>query len=151
MTELATITGTRDDVVAEALTWEGTKYHHHARIKGVGVDCAQILVGVYAACGLVPELDLGNYRRDWHKHRAEELYRDQLLQYMRMLPEGEAPLRGDIALFRFDLTLSHAGILLDDAADYVLHAYILQGVVRTRICEEPLAGREVVYFSPWGT
>lgn len=32
----------RAAVAQEALAWLGTPYHHHARIKGVGVDCAQI-------------------------------------------------------------------------------------------------------------
>jgi hypothetical protein len=33
--------------VQEALTWLGIPYHHHARVKGVGVDCAQLLCAVY--------------------------------------------------------------------------------------------------------
>ena len=36
----------RAAVVAEAIAWLGTPYHHRARIKGVGVDCAQLALGV---------------------------------------------------------------------------------------------------------
>ena len=43
----------RQSIVAEALSWEGTPYHHHGRIKGVGVDCAMILAEVYHAVGLL--------------------------------------------------------------------------------------------------
>jgi hypothetical protein len=52
----------------------GTPYHHHARIKGVGVDCAQLLCGVYEAAGLVPHIETGHYPHDWHLHRGEELF-----------------------------------------------------------------------------
>lgn len=33
----------RAAVIAEAESWLSTPYHHEARIKGHGVDCAQIL------------------------------------------------------------------------------------------------------------
>ncbi len=34
------------DVVRTARTWLGTPYHHQGRLKGVGVDCAGLLIGV---------------------------------------------------------------------------------------------------------
>lgn len=49
------ITAQRQAVVAEAKTWIGTGFHHEARIKGAGVDCAQLLIAVFSACGFVPE------------------------------------------------------------------------------------------------
>ena len=33
---------TRAAIVAEAMSWIGTPYHSHARIKGVGVDLSLI-------------------------------------------------------------------------------------------------------------
>jgi len=64
----------RARVAAEAMTWRGTSYHHHGRIKGVGVDCAQILAAVFEAVDLIPPTDLGAYAREWHLHHGEELY-----------------------------------------------------------------------------
>jgi hypothetical protein len=46
----------RAAVVKEALTWLGTPYHHHARVKGVGVDCARLLCAVYEASACVPHI-----------------------------------------------------------------------------------------------
>ena len=60
-------------VVAEAKTWLRTPYHHAADIKGVGVDCAMILLRVYQAVGAVPpEVDPRPYPADWFLHRDEE-------------------------------------------------------------------------------
>lgn len=42
----------RDQIVTEARTWVGTPFHHQGRLKGVGVDCAGVAVGVAQACGL---------------------------------------------------------------------------------------------------
>lgn len=60
----------RRAVVAEALTWLRTPYHHAARIKGVGVDCAQFLIAVYAATGLIDDFTPDRYPPDWHLHRT---------------------------------------------------------------------------------
>lgn len=52
----------REQVVAEALSWLGTPYHHGARLKGIGVDCAGLLIGVSKALGLKPEsFDITGY------------------------------------------------------------------------------------------
>lgn len=143
------MTGTREDVVAEALTWYGTPYRHHGAVKGVGVDCAQILAQVYSACGLVPPIDLGNYRFDWHLHRAIEQYRDRLLEYVNKINEPDVPHHGDIALFRFGRTLSHAGIFVEDDQNTIIHPYIKLGTIISRLDEAPLQGRDVLFFTPW--
>ena len=33
-------------IILEAMDWVGTPYHHQARVKKVGVDCAQLVAGV---------------------------------------------------------------------------------------------------------
>lgn len=131
------------------MTWLGTPYHHHGRIKLVGVDCAQILCAVFEAVGLAPYVDLGNYAHDWHLHRAVEVYINRVAEYMTPLAEGEEPTTGDVALFKFGRTFSHGGILV--SPDTILHAYIGRGVILTRWREEdPLAGREALYFTSAG-
>jgi cell wall-associated NlpC family hydrolase len=44
-----------DDIVAEARSWVGTRFHHHAEKKNVGVDCVHLARAVYGAFGLLPE------------------------------------------------------------------------------------------------
>lgn len=133
----------RAAVVAEALTWLKTPYHHHARVKGVGVDCAQLLCAVYEACGLVPHIDPGNYAHDWHLHRGEEVF----VGWLQKAGAGEvrAPERarpGDVVLFRYGRAYSHGAVVVDDCgAGAVVHAYVGRGVIRLRLDdEEPLQG-----------
>lgn len=40
------------DVLAEARTWLGTPFRHQGRVKGVGVDCLGLVVGVGRSLGL---------------------------------------------------------------------------------------------------
>ncbi len=39
-------------IVAQARTWLGTPFHHQGRVKGVGVDCAGLILGVAAELGV---------------------------------------------------------------------------------------------------
>jgi NlpC/P60 family putative phage cell wall peptidase len=139
---------TRELVVAEALTWEGTPYRHHGRIKGVGTDCAQILCAVFEAVGMTGPVVLGNYARDWHMSRNVEMYLATMRTKFTELPAGVEPGPGDVAVFRFGRTYSHGGIVISQ--EEILHAYVGQGVIRTRWrTEAPLADRQAIYFTSW--
>lgn len=107
----------RKRIVAEAMSWLGTSYHHRARVKGAGVDCAQILIGVYAAVGLVAEFDTGEYPMDWMMHRDEERYLGFVVDHAN---EVESPLPGDVVLYRVGRCFSHGGIVI--AWPQILHA-----------------------------
>lgn len=134
----------RSAVAAEALSWLGTGYHHHARLKGVGVDCAHHLCAVFEACGLVDPIDPGYYATDWHLHRGEEVYEEWLARFAKRV---EAPHVGDVAVFKFGRCFSHGGVFVSD--DQVVHAYINVGVMLNRLCEAPLQGRDVHFWSVW--
>lgn len=53
-------------VVAEARRWLGTPYRHQARLLGVGVDCAGLVLGVGRALGLV-DFDYHDYSASPHR------------------------------------------------------------------------------------
>jgi len=101
----------REAVVAEAESWIGTPFHDGARVKGGGVDCAQLLVGVFSAPGvaLIPALDVPPYRPDWHLHQTDERYLRQILAHAREVPAPTGP--GDVALWRFGRCFSHGAIV----------------------------------------
>lgn len=126
----------RAALVAEAHTWIGTPYHHAARIKGVGVDCGQILIGVYAGAGLVEAFDTGPYAREWHFHHKAELYLAWLQKYMRQV---DAPKPGDVAMFRFGHTVSHGAIVVEWPR--VIHSYVRTGCVLASADDAELKGR----------
>lgn len=59
----------RADFILAARAYVGTPFHHHGRLKGIGVDCLGLLMGAMAAAGF-PARDY----RQYHKlPRAAEL------------------------------------------------------------------------------
>jgi NlpC/P60 family putative phage cell wall peptidase len=114
---------TRNAIVAEARSWIGTTYHHAARLKGVGVDCAQLLIAVYAAVGLIEEFSPGMYSMDWALNRDDERFLGFVQRFAR---ETDRPLPGDVLVFRYFRCFSHGAIVVDD--ERMIHAYIGRGV-----------------------
>ena len=107
-----------DRIVAEAVTWLRTPYHHMAANKGHGVDCAMLPLCVYKAVGLVPaDVDPRPYTPDWYMHRSEEIYLGWVTQFADRVEVGE---RGDFAMYRVGRTASHGAIIVDD--ELMIHA-----------------------------
>jgi NlpC/P60 family putative phage cell wall peptidase len=112
----------RGRVCAEARSWLGTPYHHHARVKGAGVDCVHFLCGVYEAVGILPPTDPGIYPQFWHRHRSEEVYAQAIdLRADRV----QTPCPGDVVLWKFGRTHSHSGIYVGDGE--FIHAFARHG------------------------
>jgi cell wall-associated NlpC family hydrolase len=122
-------------VVACARGWIGTPFHHQARLKGVGVDCAGLVIGVARELGLVPEgFDINGYPRQ---------------------PDGQAMLRwcrehmqevafgtlkpGHVVVVRFDRHPQHVGLVGNywhgEGVHSIIHALSLPParVVETRL------------------
>ena len=135
---------TQAAICAEARSWLGTPYHHLADVKGVGVDCAMLVVRVFVAVGMVPaDLDPRPYAWDWHLHQGAEKYRDWLDIYGDEVTNVEP---GDIALWRFGRTYSHGAIVMEDC-ETIVHAYRDAGrVTLGGLTETMLAGRQRVVY-----
>lgn len=108
----------RAAIVAEARSWLRTPYHHAARVKGAGVDCAQILVEVYSAAGVIERFDPGFYPSDWMLHRDEERYLETVRRFAHPVA---TPLPGDVAVYRFGRCVSHGAIVIE--WPIIIHAY----------------------------
>ena len=134
---------TRAKAVEEARSWLGTPYHHHARVKGVGVDCGQLLIGVYGAIGLFDPRTV-EYAHDWHLHHSEELF----IGHVKSFGAHEIqtpPQPGDIAVYKFGRCFSHGAIVIGDGL--VVHSYIGLGAVLGHVNDHPLNDREAKYFA----
>lgn len=99
---------TRADIVAEARTWLQTPWVHQHCMKGVAVDCAQMVMAVARACGQAPEdLRLADYGRN----------PDGTIQRMclaHMDPIGQDELKpGDVVSVAMDHQPQHVGIVGD--------------------------------------
>lgn len=117
-----------EQLLTIALAWEGTPYHAHGRLKGVGVDCAMFLAEVYHAAGLVPYIDPGHYPIDWHLHRDEEKFMTWVKKFA---TEVFDPRPGDVVLFRTGRAQGHGGIVID--WPLIIHAKSDFGVCREDI------------------
>jgi cell wall-associated NlpC family hydrolase len=139
----------RARIVAEALTWLRTPYHHGARLKGVGVDCAQLPIGVYAEAGFIEPFEPEPYPHDWHLHRSAERYLTEVMRFAREITMDQAG-PGDLILYRFGRAYAHGVIIIDYPV--VLHAVLREGLVSLSDAERDadLANRPRRYFSYWG-
>jgi cell wall-associated NlpC family hydrolase len=143
-----TKTESRARVVAEARSWIGTSYMHMGAIKGVGADCAMVLVRVYVDLGLVKPFDPRPYSRDWFLHQNGERYMAFLLARAH---EVAAPGLGDVALFKIGRCFAHGGIVTNISPLRIVHAY---ASARAVIEDEPLRDPELTrqplkFFSYW--
>lgn len=136
---------TRAAVVDEALSWILTPYHHKARLKGIGVDCAQYPAAVYEAVGLIPRID-PDYSPQWMLHRDEEQFLGWVTKYAREIDRAAAG-PGDLAIWKFGRCYSHSAIIID--LPEVIHAVIIGGgVLRANIDrDEELRSRPVKFFT----
>lgn len=135
----------RAKVVQEALSWVGTPYHPHGRIKGVGVDCAMLPAEVYAAAGVIPAMEVEHYPIDWHLHRDEERYLRYVEPYARLT---STPLPGDLVMYRWGRCFAHGAIVLQ--WPNIVHAVVNEGVTRALGNAGRLADREVRFYTLWG-
>jgi cell wall-associated NlpC family hydrolase len=137
----------REHVIAEALTWRGTPWHHAGRVKGAGVDCGMFPAEVYERCGVMPHIEPGPYAQDVMKHRGEERFLALVAAHAHPV---ETPRPGDLVLWRFGRCFSHAAIVVD--WPLIIHSYIPAGGVELgdAQADADLARRLVVFFSPWG-
>lgn len=117
---------TREAIVAEALSWCSTPWHHEAHIKGVGVDCAQLLRIVLNNCGAnIRPTD--HYPRDWHLHREQERFMLFVLEHCVEIDEEDL-LPGDMILWRFGRCFSHGGFFIGGTR--IVHAIVRERITR---------------------
>lgn len=134
------MTSIRAAILAEALSWLETPFHHAARLKGCGVDCANLLAAVFAAVGLVPDAALPAYPQDWHLHNDAPRFLQGLASYADRLPEGAPAQPGDIAMFQYGRHAAHGAIVT--AWPQIIHAWKDAGkVVLSEADSGPLATR----------
>jgi len=134
----------RNNIVRAAKEWLGTPYHHHARIKHAGADCAMFPLAVYQECGVLPrEYRPPQYSVQWHLHRSEELYLNEIEKFVMEI--DSSPQAADFIVFRFGRTFSHGAIVVN--WPIVIHSYIPYGVLLSDALRDgELLGREYKCF-----
>jgi hypothetical protein len=120
----------RAKIVAETKSWIGTPYRGWSRVKGPkgGVDCGQILAGVYMNAGfLSTNTELPKYYSlSVAQHKESTEYVDLISKYFDEIPEAEV-LPGDIVVYKLGLAFAHAALVVEWPA-FVVHAFAHGGV-----------------------
>lgn len=135
----------RAAVVREARSWIMTPYRQLGARRGVGVDCAMLLVRAWVDAGVFEEFDPRPYPPDWHLHRSEERY----LAWMQTLgTEVESPQPGDIVVYKFGRCYSHSGIV--SRPGMLVHSYArLDYCLETGLRDGDLNHRPTKFFDLW--
>lgn len=130
----------RQAIIDESLSWVGTPYHAQAHLKGIGVDCIGLIIGVAKAVGvLAPTYRPPIYSQEWHWHSNEELLQETLtLMQCPCLPVGQHQ-PGDMLVFQYGRVSSHVGIVLPEGL--LVHAVRDDGRVVAQRLTEALQGR----------
>jgi hypothetical protein len=138
----------RARVVACAREWIDTPFHDMARVKGVGVDCVQLIAAAFEEAGLVEHVDTGRYSPQHFLHSDGEQFLTFLSRYAHEIDESEAD-TADIIAYRIGRAFSHAAIVVDWPLE-IIHAHKLSGkVVAMRGDIADLQGRPRRFFSVW--
>lgn len=123
------------DIVNQARTWVDTPYHHQARVKGHGVDCAQLIIGVGQELNLVPEYP--KIYMSYGRVPRPDFMRARLAEFMDEIKPSEAKI-GDVFWMGWRKSAPmHLGIFSDLHGGGVIHAYSKAGkVIETRLDSE---------------
>lgn len=131
-------------IIDEAREWLGTPFHHQGRLKGVGVDCVGLIIGVGRALNLQKDyIDEGDYS-NIPDGSMEAKVNDVLIRIPR---DYRQP--GDIVHFAWTAIPQHLGILTDQ--NTVIHALGHDGhgkVVETHLAPAHLKRVRAVFRFP---
>lgn len=116
-------------VCQEALRWLGTPFVHQACLKGVGVDCANLVLGISQTLGLVdPAYRAPVYHPAWHVHMPGEwLWTTMLSLGATALAVADAT-AGDVVLVKWPGCRSHGHCAVLMPHGQMLHAMVHHGV-----------------------
>jgi len=120
----------RDAIIAEASSWLSTPFHHEAQVKGCGVDCGNLLIGVFKGAGLDVPDRVPHYPPDFMLHREREWFLEIVMQFADEIfpasldgghtsrPDafgGMSPqlMPGDVVIFKHGRSYSHGAIIIE--------------------------------------
>lgn len=115
-------------LVDEARKWIGTRWQHQARLKGVGVDCAGLIIGVARATLAVPAETIDAIERtvSGYDRSPSGLVIQRMCEQSMVHIDINAVAPGDVALFRFNAEPQHLGFISDYPGGLgLIHAFAL--------------------------
>jgi NlpC/P60 family putative phage cell wall peptidase len=126
---------TRAQVVAEARTWLGTRWHHQAAAKGIGSDCIGLVAGVARELGIIggAEFQSDPAIRGYGREPDPKMLLSACARYLEPVHLPEIQL-GDILVLRFETEPQHFALVSQRGPDYMIHAFAqARRIVENRI------------------
>lgn len=94
--------------------WLHTPFRHKCGVKGLGCDCIHFAVRVYEELGILTNVVIPDYPKDWHLHNTRELLEEETIKNLNAEKINLFNLmNGDIIYSHFGKAASHAGIYFD--------------------------------------
>jgi cell wall-associated NlpC family hydrolase len=113
--------------------WKNTPYKHRCAVKGAGADCIFFIGAVLIEVGAVPKnvmKGIPDYPHDWHLHKTDEVLLNEITKRLPVEPfdvSVQAPVNGDLLVYKFAKAHSHSSIFCDG---HVHQALMGLGVVQ---------------------
>lgn len=124
---------TREQIVAEALSWVGTPFHPHGYAKGPsgGCSCETCAVGIYRGAGLLPpDLIVPQGSLQWSRANKESLIEPfidkELSRYFDKVGLTHEPEPGDLLGFQPGACVHHLGVFVGETS--FVHCLRIYGV-----------------------
>ncbi len=109
------MSATRNQIIEEARSYIGTPYHHQGRIKGVGVDCAGVVVGINTKFELTSH-DVKGYKPSPHNGLLQQALADAGFK-KKLRTQLQA---GDCLLMQFTGEPQHLAVFTGES---IIHSY----------------------------
>ena len=115
---------TRAQIVSEARSWLGTRYHHQAQRKGVATDCIGLVYGVGENLGLLVPRKANPVAAKFEGYRSGDMILHRACEELLHPIPVDAMRPGDVYLMVFGHGEKHVGILGDLRGGLsLIHAY----------------------------
>lgn len=116
---------------AELASWKGVAHRDRVAVRGVAIDCINLVKEVLIAAGIIPRLPLPTYSTQDGQFTVSDALKNSLMAalYCEEVPVSEMTF-GDIAVFRTGQRSGHAGFC---APPHIWHALARQCVTESDI------------------
>lgn len=119
--------------------WLDTPFRHHCGVKGLGCDCIHFVARVFEELGVLCNVTIPNYSKDWHLHNTRELLEEGIFRHLKVKKVALSnPMNGDIICSHFGKAASHAGVFFDG---YVYQALNGIGVRKINFSDKKFRAR----------
>lgn len=139
-----------------AMSWVGTRFFAHGKLKGAGVDCVHLCAEIYRECGLWRNYEFPRYTIDGGHHagtskiiewveRSGRFHRDfcvgpdARLNSARVRP-------GDLLCFKIGRVEWHVGLQVDETK--FIHCWQKTGVILSLLADSTYFSRITAFYRP---